>query len=332
MITTAEQIQKEPVLQGGNERFSIIPINEQYRDLFELYEKHRNAFWSSQEIDFRADLDDWNKLSENEQEFIGYILAFFSGADGIVLENIVSNFSSEIKIPEARFFLGIQTAMENEHSLTYGLLIDTYIQDQHKRQKYFNAIDEILVVQKKAQWAMKYMDPKIPFSNRLVAFSVVEGVFFSGAFCAIFWLKDKNKMVKALGGSNELIARDEGLHVEFAVTLFHHLINKPKEEDVHQIIKDAIDIEIEFITQAIPCKMIGMNQDLMIKYVKFVSDRLLVKLGYSKLFNIKECPFDFMMKISMDGKTNFFEKRVSEYQLNRGKPKESDFNNEDFDF
>jgi ribonucleotide reductase beta subunit family protein with ferritin-like domain len=294
--------------------------------------KHSSAFWRHTEIDYLADLDDWKTLSEPEKEFIGYILAFFAGADGVVLENLVSNFAHEIKVPEARAFLAFQSMIEVEHSIVYGLLIDTYIRDPDQRQRYFNAIDQIEVVKKKADWACKYMNPDIPFALRLIAFAIVEGVYFSGAFCAIFWLKDQHKMVKTLGLSNELIARDENLHVEFAITMFHHLQNKPIQTIVHKIVKEAVNIELEFITAAIPCKMIGMNQTLMSEYVCYVSDRLLERLGYEKMYNIKECPFPFMQKISLDSKTNFFEKRVSEYQLNSEKISENAFAEEDEDF
>jgi ribonucleotide reductase beta subunit family protein with ferritin-like domain len=314
----------EPILNAGNERFSMIPINETYRDIWDLFMKHSAAFWRHTEIDYMADIEDWKQLREEEQEFIGYILAFFSGADGIVLENLVSNFCNEIKIPEARAFLAFQSMIEVEHSITYGLLIETYITDETKKNQYIYAIDHIPVVTKKALWATKYMDSKIPFALRLIAFAVIEGVYFSGAFCSIFWLKDKQKMVRALGLSNELIARDEGLHVEFAVTLFNHLKHRPEQQIVHELVLEAVTIEKEFIIEAIPCKMIGMNADLMIQYIEYVADRLLKKIGYDILFN-SQCPFDFMQKISLDGKSNFFEKRVSEYKLNVDKPKQDAF-------
>lgn len=337
----------EPILTGGNERFTIIPIDNKYRDIWNLFMKHSAAFWRHTEIDYLADLDSWKELDHDAKEFIGYILAFFAGADGVVLENLVSNFSHEIKIPEARAFLAFQSMIEVEHSIVYGLLIDTYIQDHKKRQQYFNAIDNIDVVRKKAEWAMKYMNPDIPFALRLIAFAIVEGVYFSGAFCAIFWLKDQQKMVKTLGLSNELIARDENLHVEFAITLFHHLQNKPIQTIVHKLVEEAVKIEEEFITISIPCRMIGMNQDLMKQYIHYVSNRLLTRLGYEPLYTASDrttnggpadtfqvsCPFPFMQKISLDTKTNFFEKRVTEYQLSSDRVSENAFkcgDDEDF--
>lgn len=305
----------EPILQGDIERFVAFPINPKYQDLWDLYMKQEAAFWRPWEIDYSADLGDWeNKLDDNERSFIEKILAFFAASDGIVMENISINFADEVKISEARSFYAIQNAIENVHSITYGLLIDTLIKDSTKKKKLFNAINEFPCIRKKADWALRWMGSDMSFGVRLVAFAVVEGIFFSGAFCSIFWLKDHNKMVKALGHSNELISRDEGLHVEFAVALFHHLVNKPDKFTIHELVKDAVQHETEFICDAIPCSMIGMNSGLMTKYIEFVADRLLKQLGYDVLYNA-ENPFDFMDKIGMDGKTNFFEKRVSEYQL-----------------
>lgn len=306
----------EPILQENPNRFVVFPIDPKYQDLWDLYLKQEAAFWRAFEIDYSADLEDWeHKLNDNERSFIEKILAFFAASDGIVMENISANFADEVKISEGRSFYAIQNAIESVHSLTYSLLIDTFIKDSKKKKSLFNALEEYPCVKKKAEWAMKWMDPETqPFAIRLIAFSVVEGIFFSGAFCSIFWLKDHNKMVKALGHSNELISRDEGLHVEFAVKLFHHLVNKPEESLVHEIFRDAVDHEKEFICDAIPCDLIGMNKVSMSTYIEFVSDRLLTQLGYSRLFDSKN-PFDFMDKIGLDGKTNFFEKRVSEYQL-----------------
>lgn len=305
----------EPILTDDNNRFVVFPIDPKYQDLWDLYMKQEAAFWRAWEIDYSADLEDWeNNLDDDERSFIEKILAFFAASDGIVMENISSNFAEEVKISEGRAFYAIQNAIENVHSLTYGLLIDTLIKDSQKKTKLFNALNEFPCVKKKADWAIRWMGSSQPFPVRLVAFAVVEGIFFSGAFCSIFWLKDRNKMVKALGHSNELISRDEGLHVEFAVALFHHLVNKPDEFTIHRLVEDAVEHEIEFICDAIPCSMIGMNTAKMTKYIKFVADRLLTQLGYKKLYN-EENPFDFMDKIGMDGKTNFFEKRVSEYQL-----------------
>lgn len=323
----------EPILIDENNRFVIFPINPKYQDLWDLYMKQEAAFWRAGEIDYSADVDDWeNKLDENERSFIEKILAFFAASDGIVLENIVSNFSAEVKISEARAFYGIQTAIENVHALTYGLLIDTFVKENSKKMKLFNAIENFPCVKAKADWAMKWMDNSQPFGVRLIAFAVIEGIFFSGAFCSIFWLKEHNKMVKALGHSNELISRDEGLHVEFAVALFHHLVNKPKISEVYELFEEAIKLETEFICDAIPCDMIGMNKDDMTQYIQFVSDRLLSQLGYSKKYNVS-CPFDFMEKIGLDGKTNFFEKRVSEYQMNHAASENFlDFESDDENF
>lgn len=278
----------------------------------------------AEEIDYSADLKDWADLGENERYFIEHILAFFAGSDGIVLENLLGNFSTEVKISEARAFYAFQSMIENVHALTYALLIDTFVKDHDRKTLLFNAIEEIPCVKKKADWAMKWMVPEHnDFATRLIAFAVVEGVFFSGAFCSIFWLKDKNKMVKALGHSNELISRDEGLHVEFAVRLFGHIVNKPSEATVHRIFREAVDIEKEFICEAIPCNMIGMNATLMCEYIEFVADRLLSQLNYEKLYNSAN-PFSFMDKLGLEGKTNFFEKRVSEYQISASNNKSDD--------
>lgn len=305
----------EPILTPELNRFVIFPVNSKYQDLWDLYKIHEKTNWVAEEIDYSADLKDWNELGDNEKYFIEHILAFFAGSDGIVLENLLSNFSSEVKISEARAFYAFQSMIENVHSLTYALLIDTFVKDHDRKAKLFNAIEEIPVVKKKAEWAIKWMEPcSNSFATRLIAFAIVEGVFFSGAFCSIFWLKDKNKMVKALGHSNELISRDEGLHVEFAVKLFGHLLEKPSKETVYTIMRDAVNLEKEFICDAIPCDMIGMNKKLMCEYIEFVSDRLLTQLGYPKIYNSSN-PFSFMDKLGLEGKTNFFEKRVSEYQV-----------------
>ena len=300
----------EPILQGDNERYVVFPIK--YSDLWELYLTHMKAFWMHDEIDYEADVDDWEKLSDDERYFIEYILAFFAGSDGIVMENLVENFCSEVKIAEARSFYTFQAAMESVHATTYGLLLKTFVKDPIKQHKLFNAIDTIPVISKKAEWAKKWMNPKLDFGTRLIAFAIVEGVFFSGAFCAIFWLKDKGKMVKALGHSNELISRDEGLHTEFAVTLFKHLKNTPSS--IYEMMTNAVNLEKEFITEAIPCKLIGMNAEFMKTYIEFVADRLCAQLNYPKIYNSNN-PFDFMERLSLDGKTNFFEKRTSEYTL-----------------
>ncbi len=311
----------EDILVPETDRFVIFPVNPKYQDLWDLYKKHERTFWTAEEIDYDADLDDWEGLSSDEKHFIEMILAFFAGSDGIVLENLVSNFCSEVQISEARAFYGFQTMIENVHSLTYALLIDTYVKDKDRKKVLFNAIEEIPVVKRKAEWAMKWMDPESSsFAVRLVGFAIVEGVFFSGAFCSIFWLKENHKMVKALGHSNELIARDEGLHVEFAVRLFHHLKEKPCwEKEIFPMLKEAVELEIDFICEAIPCAMIGMNRKLMIQYIKFVAGRLMKQLGYEGTYEgVDKNPFDFMDKIGLDGKSNFFEKRVSEYQISGG--------------
>jgi len=301
----------EPLLNEDNTRFTQLPIK--YPELQQAYEAHESMFWTAKEIDYSADLSDWASLNDREKHFIEHILAFFAGADGIVLENLVSNFCTEIKASEARNFYAFQGMMENVHAMTYALLLDTLVKDVKRKEELFNAIETIPCVKRKADWALKWMDKKRPFEERVIAFSIVEGVFFSGAFCAIFWLKSRNKMVKALGTSNELISRDEGLHCDFAVLIYHHLKNKVTRARVEQIMREAVDIEKEFICESIPCNMLGMNQGLMSTYIENVADRLLVQLGFEKIYNTAN-PFDFMNNINLDGKTNFFEKRVTEYQ------------------
>ena len=302
----------EPMLAEDPTRFTLFPIC--HHDLWKAYETHKNAFWTAQEIDYSSDLEDWNKLSDDEKYFIEHILAFFAGADGIVLENLVSCFCKEVQIPEARCFYGFQGAMENIHSEVYSLLIDTFIRDPERKTKLFNAIETIPCVSKKANWALQWINQDRRFAERLVAFSVVEGIFFSGSFCAIFWLKSRGLMVKALGTSNELIARDEGLHTDFAVLLYSKLENKLSRDTIIDIVTSAVKIEEEFITQSLPCRMIGMNSELMVQYIRFVADRLIQQLGYEAYYN-ETNPFDFMTLNSLDGKTNFFEKRVTEYTV-----------------
>jgi ribonucleotide reductase beta subunit family protein with ferritin-like domain len=301
----------EPLLYKDNSRFTQFPLK--YPDLQEAYTNHESMFWVAREIDYHADLDDWTKLNDNERYFIEHILAFFAGADGIVLENLVTNFCKEVSAPEARNFYGFQGMIENVHSQVYSLLIETYVKDPKRKEELFNAIDTIPCVSKKANWALKWMNNDKPFEERIIAFSIVEGIFFSGSFCAIFWLKSRNKMTKALGKSNELIARDEALHQDYAVLIYKHLKNKVTQERLEEIIKEAVEIEEEFICESLPCKLIGMNSDLMREYIKYVADRLIVQLGFSKIYNT-ENPFDFMKITCLDGKTNFFESRVSEYQ------------------
>lgn len=303
----------EPFLEEDPHRFTIFPI--QYDDIWEWYKKAQHAFWTAEEINFAADKVEWEELTADEKYFIENILAFFAGSDGIVLENLLSNFGTEVQCPEARCFYTFQGMIENVHGEVYSLLIDTFITDKDRKMKLFNAIDNIPCVKKKADWAIRWFDNSLPFTQRLVAFAVVEGIFFSGAFCSIFWLKSRGKMTKALGTSNELIARDEGMHTDFAVLLYtKYMVNKLSQEKVYEIFKDAIQIEEEFICDSLPCRLIGMNSDLMRQYIHFVADRLLTQLGYEKIYN-EENPFEFMDWTNLDGKTNFFEKRVTEYQI-----------------
>ncbi|MEY4658921.1 MAG: ribonucleotide-diphosphate reductase subunit beta [Crocinitomicaceae bacterium] len=302
---------REPILEENKSRFVLFPI--QHDDIWSFYKKAEASFWTAEEIDLSPDQIDWeNKLNDDERHFIKHVLAFFAASDGIVNENLAENFLSEVQYTEAKFFYGNQVAMENIHSETYSLLIDTYIKDSAEKSHLFNAIDTLDCVKRKAEWALRWID-KGSFAERLVAFAAVEGIFFSGSFCAIFWLK-KRGLMPGLSFSNELISRDEGLHCDFACLLYNnHLVNKLPKEQVRQIIMDAVEIEKEFVTDAIPVKLIGMNSDLMQQYIEFVADRLLVELGNERVYNTSN-PFDFMEMISIQGKTNFFEKRVGEYQ------------------
>ena len=301
----------EPILKENPDRFVIFPI--QHQELWEEYKKQQACIWTAEEIDLSADLDDWrNVLNEDEKYFVKNVLAFFAASDGIVNENLAENFVKEVQYTEAKFFYGFQIMMENVHSETYSLLIDTYITDPAEKHNLFHAIDNIPAVQKKAEWALKWIGSP-HFQERLIAFAAVEGIFFSGSFCSIFWLK-KRGLMPGLSFSNELISRDEGMHTDFAVLLHNNYItNKVSEERIKEIITGALEIEKEFITESLPVRLIGMNQDLMKQYLEFVADRLLVDLGCSKVYNV-ENPFDFMQNISLQGKTNFFEKRVGEYQ------------------
>jgi ribonucleoside-diphosphate reductase beta chain len=300
----------EPILQENPNRFVIFPI--QHSDLWDFYKKAEQSFWTAEEIDLASDLTDWNeKLSDNERYFIKHILAFFAASDGIVNENLAENFVREAQYPEAKFFYGFQIMMENIHSETYSLLIDTYLNDTEEKKKLFNAIDTIPAVKKKAEWALRWISSE-SFAERLIAFAAVEGIFFSGSFCSIFWLK-KRGLMPGLSFSNELISRDEGLHCDFAVHLHNnHLNNKVSEERIKEIIQSALEIEKEFITESLPVSLIGMNSDLMKEYLEFVADRLLIDLGCSKIYGTAN-PFDFMQNIALQNKTNFFEKRVAEY-------------------
>ena len=310
---------EEPLLKENPQRYVLFPIK--YHAIWKMYKKAEASFWTAEEIDFSNDLKDWIKLTKPEKHFIKSVLAFFAASDGIVLENLIQRFTNEIQIPEAKCFYGFQIAMENIHSETYSLLIDTYINDPVEKKRLFNAIETIPSVTKKANWAIKWIqDEKSNFATRLIAFAAVEGIFFSGSFCSIFWLK-KRGLMPGLTFSNELISRDEGMHTDFAVLLYSMLNNKLPKEKVHSIISEAVVIEKEFITESIPCNLIGMNAILMKQYIEFVADRLLVQLGYPKIYNT-ENPFDFMELISITGKTNFFERRVGEYSLaNVGKDK-----------
>jgi len=303
----------EPILSDDPNRFSLFPIK--YHDIWMAYKNHKNSFWTAEEIDFTSDKQDWEKLSFDEKFFIEHILAFFAGSDGIVLENLVKNFCTEVTIPEARCFYAFQAMIENIHSEVYALMIDTFIDDPYRKKSLFDAITDIPCVEKKANWALKWINNvENSFAQRLFAFGIVEGLFFSGSFCAIFWLKERGLMVQTLGKSNEWIARDEGLHTQFAILLYHHLKNKIDENDAYNIMHQAVLIEEEFICESLPVTLIGMNASLMKKYIRYCADRLLQQFGYMKIYNEKN-PFPFMEKISIDGKTNFFEQRVSEYSL-----------------
>jgi len=311
---------QEPLTKESSRKYVLFPI--EYNKVWEMYKKQEQAFWTAEEIDFSADIADFNKLNESEREFIENILAFFAGSDGIIFENINCNFSKEIQVPEIRTCYGFQAMMENIHSECYSLMIETYVKDPIRKDQLFNAIEKLSAVQEKARWAEKWLDSSIPLAKRLIAFAIVEGIFFAGSFCAIFWLKNnKGLMTKAFAKSNELIARDESLHVEFSVLLYSYTINRLNEEEVHSLFREAIDIEIRFITESLKCNLLGMNKEKMIQYIQFVSDRLLNQLEYSKLYFVT-CPFSFMDTISLDGKTNFFEQRVTEYnraeQVNTG--------------
>lgn len=300
----------EPILQENADRFVLFPIR--HNDIWQMYKKAEASFWTAEEIDLMQDLNDWeNRLNADEKHFIKHVLAFFAASDGIVNENLAINFLNEVQYPEARCFYGFQIMMENIHSETYSLLIDTYIKDPSEKDYLFHAVQNLECVSKKADWALRWIS-KGSFAERLIAFAAVEGIFFSGSFCSIFWLK-KRGLMPGLSFSNELISRDEGLHCDFACLLYKDLINKLPEATVKAIIADAVEIEKEFITDALPVRLIGMNADLMKQYIEFVADRLLTSLGLSKIYNSTN-PFDFMEMISMPGKTNFFEKRVSEYR------------------
>jgi ribonucleoside-diphosphate reductase subunit M2 len=314
----------EPLLTPDENRFVMFPIK--YDDIWNMYQKQVDCFWRPEEIDLSKDLSHWDGLNKDEQHFISMILAFFAASDGIVLENLAQRFMSDVQVSEARAFYGFQIAMENIHSNTYSNLIETYIKDKEEKSKLFNAISNYPCIKKKSDWAQKWIhDNRSSFATRLVAFACVEGIFFSGAFCSIFWLK-KRGLMPGLTFSNELISRDEALHCEFAILLYSKLIKKMDKNRIHDIIKEAVEIEIEFICEALPCRLIGMNSQLMTQYIKFVADRLSVQLGYKKIYNVTN-PFDFMELISLDSKCNFFERKVSDYAL-----ADKTQSNEDFAF
>ena len=311
-IMSHPQNNKEYLLAECPNRFVLFPIK--HADIWSMVKKQQACFWIAEEVDLSKDLSDWKNLSSNEKHFIKNILAFFAGSDGIVLENLVLNFFKEIEIPEIRSFYSFQIMMEGIHSETYSLLIDKYISDPEEKHKTFNAIQYSPAIKKKADWAIKWTDSDISsFATRLVAFAIVEGLFFSGAFCSIYWLK-KRGLMPGLTFSNELISRDEGMHTEFATLLYSMIENKLDENLIINIFNEAVAIEKEFILESIPCNLIGMNEGMMSQYIEFIADRLSLQLGYKKIFNTKN-PFDFMELISLDSKTNFFEKRVSEYSL-----------------
>ena len=302
----------EPLLTPDENRFVMFPIK--YEDIWSMYQKQVDCFWRPEEIDLSKDLSHWDALDKDEQYFISMILAFFAASDGIVLENLAQRFMSDVQVSEARAFYGFQIAMENIHSNTYSNLIETYIKDKEEKNKLFNAISNYPCIKKKSDWAQKWIhDNRSSFATRLVAFACVEGIFFSGAFCSIFWLK-KRGLMPGLTFSNELISRDEALHCEFAILLYSKLIKKMDKNRIHDIIKEAVEIEIEFICEALPCRLIGMNSQLMTQYIKFVADRLSVQLGYKKIYNVTN-PFDFMELISLQNKVNFFERQNDSYAL-----------------
>jgi ribonucleoside-diphosphate reductase subunit M2 len=306
-------VKPEPLLTPNNNRYVMFPI--EYEDIWNMYKKQVDSFWRAEEIDLTKDLNHWNyKLTEEERNFISMILAFFAASDGIVLENLALRFMNDVQVAEARAFYGFQIAMENIHSETYSLLIDTYITDKEEKNKLFQGIDNFPCIEKKAEWAKKWIhDKKSNFATRLIAFACVEGIMFSGAFCSIYWLK-KRGLMPGLTFSNELISRDEALHAEFAILLYKKLNKKLSKNKAYEIIKNAVEIETEFICDALPCRLIGMNSDSMTQYIQFVADRLVVQLGYEKIYNVSN-PFDWMELISIESKANFFESNVSSYAL-----------------
>lgn len=314
----------EHILEKNGGRFVLFPI--QHHDIWKFYKQQEASFWTAEEIDLQQDVNDWvNKLNDDERHFVKHVLAFFAASDGIVNENLAENFVNEVQYTEAKFFYGFQIMMENIHSETYSLLIDSLIKDKEEQNYLFNAIDTVPAIKKKAEWALNWIESD-SFAERLIAFAAVEGIFFSGSFCSIFWLK-KRGLMPGLTFSNELISRDEGLHCDFACHLYNeHIENKLSESTIRDIIVSALEIEKEFILEALPVRLIGMNSELMVKYLEFVADRLMVALNCSKIYN-SDNPFDFMQNIALQGKTNFFEKRVAEYQkagVNNDTPEDLD--------
>jgi ribonucleoside-diphosphate reductase subunit M2 len=300
----------DPLLVENPQRWVMFPI--QHSDIWEMYKKHEASFWTAEEIDLSQDNKDWDALTDPERHFVKHVLAFFAASDGIVLENLAAQFSTDVQVPEARAFYGFQMAMENIHSETYSLLIEQYIKDPAEKDAVFNAISTMPPIREKAEWAVQWMNHENSFAERIIAFAAVEGILFSGSFCAIYWLK-KRGLMPGLTFSNELISRDEGLHTEFACLLYNKLQNKLPDSVVHNIVRGAVEVERKFICEALSCDLIGMNNDLMTRYIEFVADRLLTAIGHPKLFHATN-PFDWMELISLQGKTNFFEKRVGDYQ------------------
>lgn len=323
---------EESIFKENPNRFVLFPIK--YNEIWQMYKQHMASFWTAEEIDLGSDLSDWEKLTDDERHFIKHVLAFFAASDGIVIENLAEKFCSEVQIPEARCFYGFQIAMENIHSETYSLLIDTYIKDIEEKKKLFNAVSNFKFIHDKAQWAMNWINSSNHFGERLVAFAAIEGIFFSASFCAIFWLK-KRGLMPGLTFSNELISRDEGLHTDFACLLYSHLQNPLSKEKVYEIITEAVEIEKRFVSDALPVELIGMNSKLMCEYIECVADRLIFTLGYEKIYGTGN-PFDFMDLINLQGKVNFFEKKNGDYQKANvmacvKKPKAKDFSiSEDF--
>ena len=320
---------REMLLTENENRYVMFPIVD--ADIWKMYKKMMDCFWRAEEIDLSKDIKHWVTLTQNEQHFIKHILAFFAASDGIVLENLGQRFMNEVQLAEARAAYGFQIMMENVHSETYSLLIDTLVKEEREKTKLFEAINNFPCIKKKADWSIKWInDKRSSFATRLIAFACVEGIFFSGSFCSIYWLK-KRGLMPGLTFSNELISRDEGMHTDFAVLLFSKLEKKPKRAKILEIFKDAVEIEKEFICEALPCKLIGMNSKLMSQYIEFVADRLLVQLGYTKHYKTAN-PFDFMEMISLEGKTNFFEKRVGDYSLSSEKKTDEAFSMDGVDF